>query len=51
MPTVWGKRQKFPEIGPPPTFWSLVARLGTVMVTVGVSFSLLMYYKDHPFLK
>ena len=45
--TVLGKGRIFPGIGPPPTFWSLMVSLGTVVATPGVSFSLLMCYSDH----
>ena len=42
----WGKRWGFPGIGPLPTFWSLMVDLRTVMVLVGVSFTLLMCYDE-----
>ena len=42
IPTIVGKGQKFPGIGLPPTFWSLMVGLGTVVAPVGVSFSWLV---------
>ena len=45
IPTICGKEWKFPGIGLPLTFWSLMVSLGTVMVLAAVSFSLLMSYK------
>ena len=42
IPTILGKGQKFPGIGLPPTFWSLMVGLGTIVVPMSVSFSLLM---------
>ena len=47
IPTIWGKGWGFPGIGPTPTFRSLIVSLITVMVLVGVSFSMLMYYNEH----
>ena len=44
--TIWGKGRKFPEIGPPLTFWAFMISLRTIMVPTGVSFSLLMYYSE-----
>ena len=32
--TILGKGQRSPGIGPPPSFWSLIVGLGTVMVLV-----------------
>ena len=43
IPTVLGKGQGFPGIGPLPTFWPFMASLGTVMVSLSKSFSSLMY--------
>ena len=34
------KGRGFPGIGPPPSFWPFLVSLGTVMVLVGVSFSI-----------
>ena len=31
IPTILGKGQVFPGIGPPLTFWSFMAHLGTVL--------------------
>ena len=43
-----GKRvERFPGIGPSPTFWSLMVSLGAVMAPLVVLFSLLMCYDDH----
>ena len=42
IPTILGKGRRFPGTGPPPTFWSLMVSLGTVLVPVGMSFCLLM---------
>ena len=39
IPTIWGKGQGFPGIGPLPTFWPFMVGLETVMVPVGVLFS------------
>ena len=41
IPTLLGKRQRFPRPGPPPTAWTLQC-LGTVMAPLGVSFHLLI---------
>ena len=35
-----------PGIGSPPTLWSVIVDLGTIMVPVGVSFSLLTCYNE-----
>ena len=45
--TIWGKGQSFLGIGLLPIFWSLMVNLGTVMVPLGMSFSLLMSYNEH----
>ena len=37
IPTILGKRRRFPGIGPPCTFWSLMVGLGTIVATLGVS--------------
>ena len=42
-----GKGRRFPEIGPLPTIWPFMVSLRTVMVLVGESFSMLMYYNEH----
>ena len=47
IPTIGGKGQRFPGIGPPPTFWPFMVSLGTVMALAGVSLSMLMYYNEH----
>ena len=47
IPTILGKQWIFLGIGLLPTFWSLMVSLGTVMVSLGVSFSLLMSYNEH----
>ena len=41
------KGWRFLRTGPPPTVWSLMVDLGTVMVPLDVSFSLLMCYNEH----
>ena len=41
-----GKGQGFPGSGPPPTSWPFMVSLGIVMAPVGVSFSMLMCYKE-----
>ena len=46
IPTILGKRRRFPGIGPPCTFWSLMVGLGTVLMPLGLSFSLLMCYSE-----
>ena len=45
--TILGKGQRFPGIGPLPTFWSLLVHLGTAKVPMGVLFSSLIYYSEH----
>ena len=45
--TILEKGWRFLGIGPPPTFWSFMVGLGTVMALVHVSFSMLMYYNEH----
>ena len=44
---ILGKGQRFPGIGPLPTFWPFTVSLRTVIVLVGVSVSMLMYYNEH----
>ena len=44
-PTILGEGEIVPGIGLPPTFWSLMVSLGTVMATL--LFSLLMCYSEH----
>ena len=46
IPTVLGKQWRFPGIGPPPNFWSLIVGIGTVMVSLSVSFYLLRCYNE-----
>ena len=46
IPTILGKGQGFPGIGPPLTFWPFMASLRTVMALVGVSFSMIIYYNE-----
>ena len=46
IPTILGKGRIFPGIEPPPTFRPFMVSLGTVLVLVGVSFSMLMYYNE-----
>ena len=46
-PTISGKRWRFPGVELPPTFLTFVVSLGTIMVPVGVSFSLLTCYNEH----
>ena len=46
IPTILEKGQGFPGVGPVPTVWSLMVDLGTSMVPLGVSFSLLMCYSE-----
>ena len=36
LPTISGKGQGFPGIGPPPTFWPFMVSLGTVKTPVGI---------------
>ena len=45
IPTILGKGQKFPGIEPLPTFWPFMVNVRTVMVPVGESFIILIYYK------
>ena len=47
IPTILGKRRRFPGIGPPCTFWSLMVGLGTVMAPPAMSSSLLKCYNEH----
>ena len=47
IPTILGKGWRFPGVGPPYTFWSLMVSLGTVMAPVGVSLNLLTCYNEH----
>ena len=47
IPVTLGKGRGFPGVGPLPAFWSLIVDLGTVMVPLGVSFSLLLCYNEH----
>ena len=42
----FGEGVGFPEIGPPPAFWLFMVSLGTVLLLVDVSFSMLMYYSE-----
>ena len=42
IPAILGKGWGFPEIGSMPSFLTFMVGLGTVMVLVGVSFSLLL---------
>ena len=44
--TILGKGWEFPGFGLLPTFWSLMIGLGTVLVPLGLSFSLLMCYNE-----
>ena len=37
IPTIFGKKWRFPGIAPLPPFWSLMVGLGTIMATLGVS--------------
>ena len=46
IPTVLEKGWRFPVIGSPYTFWPFKVGLGTVMVSVGVSFNVLMYCNE-----
>ena len=46
IPTILERGQRFPGIGPLITFWPFMVGLGTVMVLVGVSFSMLMHYNE-----
>ena len=46
IPNISRKEQRFPGIGPPLVFWSLMVSLGTVMAPLGVPFSLLMCYNQ-----
>ena len=46
-PTILGKGWRFPGNGPSPTFWPFMVDLRTVMVPVGESVSMLMYYSEH----
>ena len=46
IPTVLGMEWRFPGIGSSPTFWPFMVGLRTVMVPVGMSFSMLMYYNE-----
>ena len=46
IPIIAGKGWRFPGIGPLPTFWHFMVSLRTVMVLVGVSFTMLMYYNE-----
>ena len=40
IPTIFQKGQRFPGTGPSPTFWPFMVGLETVMVPVGVLFSI-----------
>ena len=42
IPTILGKGQRFPGVGPVSTVGSLMVDLGTAMAPLGVSFSLLI---------
>ena len=44
---IWGKRWRFPGIGPLPTFCPVLIGLRTVMAPAGVSISMLLYYSEH----
>ena len=46
IPTFLGKGQRFPEIEPRPTFWSLLIGLGTALAPLGMSLSLLTCYSE-----
>ena len=46
IPTISGKGQGFPGIGPLPPFWPFMLGLRTVIVPVGVSVSMLVYYSE-----
>ena len=46
IPAILGKGWGFPEIGPPPTFFTFMVSLATVMAPGGVSLSLLMCYNE-----
>ena len=47
IPTILEKGWGFPGIGPLPTFGPFMVSLGTAMVPVGVSVSMLIYYNEH----
>ena len=47
IPTISGKGWEFPGIGHHLHFWSFIDSLGTVMASLGESFSMLMYYNEH----
>ena len=40
IPTILGKRQGFPGVGPLLSFWPFMVGLGTVMALVGMSFNI-----------
>ena len=46
IPTVLGMQWRFPGIGTPPNFWSLIVGIGTIMVSLSVSFYLLRCYNE-----
>ena len=46
IPSILEKGWRFPEIRLLPTFWPFMVGLGTVMVPVGVSFSMEMHYNE-----
>ena len=41
-----GKGRGSQGTGPPPSFWPFIVSLRTVMSSVSVSFSMLMYYNE-----
>lgn len=47
IPIILGKGWRFPGIGPPPTFWSFMVSLRTVLVLVDVLLNVPMYYNEH----
>ena len=44
--TILGKGQRFPGIEPLPTFWPFMVNIRTLMVPMGESFIMLIYYKE-----
>ena len=46
IPTIWGTGRRFPGIGSLLTFWPFMVSLRTVLLPMGVSFSILIYYNE-----